>query len=704
LISAVDDMRVKETLVAGCDRKWSVGDCFGFWPRNDSHCEEAHRADEAIHRLPWITPLVALACAAICASCAPASGAPQVSRSLALSADGRSLWVVNTESDSISQIDLTTGTLAREILLGSSPPAVDPHTGRYEPAIRPRAIALVDSPGKAYVAAQAANAVFVIDTHAGVVTHAIPTGVEPTAVVATRDGGAVYVVNHESATVQKIDTATDAVIGTVAVSEHPWGAALRGDEADLYVTQWMVNPGVTIISTASFAVVGFTPLVDQPLDASQNPQFPNGQVRAVYAVVPRPGVEELWVPHELHSNNTPEPALAFNTAAFPAVSRISAGGVGLSGTGVVDNRILFQPPLSLLGPKGYFIDVVSGPRDLAFTPDGSVALMANAQSEDVMVFDANSGYEISLVRPTPSGLIEGIVVDATGTHAYLHGRSTHNVTVLAIATDATGVHVEVEGSPIECLASDPMPSNLRAGMRLFYSANSALFPITNNFWITCSTCHPEGQTDAVTWRLLQGPRDTPSLAGGTSQTGFLMRQALRNSVVQFDETIRALQGGSYQRDNADQLPGLEALADFVNDAIPLPQNPNLDPGRGLDASQAHGQELFSQHCATCHPGAWYTDSGQGNPSLNLAGPVTLHDVGTCVTSGPYPDQPSTDEAGDPRAACQFNTPTLRGVFATDPYFHDGSAPTLADAVSRDLAAAGLSSQDQADLVAFLKTL
>jgi len=53
---------------------------------------------------------------------------------------------------------------------------------------------------------------------------------------------------------------------------------------------------------------------------------------------------------------------------------------------------------------------------------------------------------------------------------------------------------------------------------------------------------------------------------------------------------------------------------------------------------------------------------------------------TCVTSGPFPDMPSTDIDGGYRAPCQFDTPTLRGIFATAPYLHDGSARTLDDAV------------------------
>ena len=82
---------------------------------------------------------------------------------------------------------------------------------------------------------------------------------------------------------------------------------------------------------------------------------------------------------------------------------------------------------------------------------------------------------------------------------------------------------------------DPMPADLRAGFQIFYSANSAKRPVTQNFWMACAICHLEGQTDAVTWRFLQGPRDTPSNAGGPINTGFLLRQALKSTVMEYDQ-------------------------------------------------------------------------------------------------------------------------------------------------------------------------
>jgi cytochrome c peroxidase len=125
-------------------------------------------------------------------------------------------------------------------------------------------------------------------------------------------------------------------------------------------------------------------------------------------------------------------------------------------------------------------------------------------------------------------------------------------------------------------------------------------------------------------------------------------------------------------------------------------------------------------CAGCHSGEARTDSGAGNPSLNLSGPpvskptsggVLLHDVGTC-NSGPFPDVAHDDIGGNPRAACAFDTPALRGVWDTAPYFHDGSAGTLDDVVPvmlKAVASTGvgtpvLSEDDERELIEYLRSL
>jgi mono/diheme cytochrome c family protein len=464
----------------------------------------------------------------------------------------------------------------------------------------------------------------------------------------------------------------------------------------LYVSQFLRQPGVTVIDTRTFSARNVVALAEEPPSPDRGKKAPNGLARGVYAAVPRPHGGDVWLPHLLLAVKTPEPDLDFQSTVFPTISTVSADGTSA-------NRILFQP-LDAPGTNASFSDVVSGPRAIAFTPDGKLALVAMSQSEDVMVFDGDTGYEVGLVRPLPGAFLEGIAIDRWGAHAYVDGRNTHNVTVLALDPTNTFAPATVDGDPIDRIAADPMPPELRFGQRLFYTANSAAFPVTRNFWVACSTCHLEGATDAVTWLFTVGPRDTPSNAGGPINTGFLLRQALRNSVVDYDTTINLEQGGNYHRGLAGQKEQLDALAAFVNFAIPFPQNPNLAPDGTLTESQARGAATFKSRCAACHKGDYLTDSAEGNASLDLAGPVVLHDIGTCVKDG-FLDQPAPDEViGRMHTACDFDTPTLRGVFATAPYYHDGSAQTLEEAVDRLPFVGDLSPAAKADLVAYLKTL
>ncbi len=640
---------------------------------------------------------------AICAGCSSGptnipAAAPAVSSTIAMTSDDRALWVVNQDADSVSVIDPVKRTLVAEIALGSAPPSVDPTTQRFDPKVLPRALAIWQNQ-KVYVAGQSANQVFVLDAVKHTVLSKIAVAVSPVSVVAASD--AIYVVSHEPALVTKIDPKTDQVVRTLPVPVHPWGASISADGKQLYVTHLLIGAGVTVIDTAEFAAASTLMLAEQMPDAGGR-LVPNGLPRGAYSAVPRPGTGELWIPHLLLAVKTiqvedPTQGLDFESTVFPTISTVTSEGKTEA------RRLLFKPAM-VPGAKGSFIDSFSGPRALAFTPDGSLALLANSGSEDVLVFDGVSGNEKVLVRPLPVTMPEGIVVDHSGKHAYVDGRNSHTIAVLDIA-ETQSVPVTREDSAIERLNQDPMPTDLRLGQRLFYMANtSSPYPITKNFWVSCSSCHLEGGTDAVTWLFEQGPRDTPSNAGGPINTGFLMRQALRNDMIDYDITIRHEQGGAFDRTDPAQKTVLEALAKFVNYAIPIPQNPHVAADGTLTEAQTRGKITFNNLCASCHAGAFYTDSGAGNSSLDFTGPVLLHDVGTCVQSGSFNDQPAAAVDGTMHAACDFDTPTLRGIFASPPYFHDGSAATLRDVVDRLPFSAPLSEDDKNDLVEFLNTL
>jgi cytochrome c peroxidase len=438
-------------------------------------------------------------------------------------------------------------------------------------------------------------------------------------------------------------------------------------------------------------------------------------VRGIYDAAVRPGTSELWVAHIMLGIDTPQPELDFKRTVFPALSILNANGSELARLSVQANP----------GDEGAFGDVVSGPRALAFSDDGALAFVADTDSEDVLIVDAAARVEAQIIRPLPGHLPEGIVW--AGGKIYVQERNSENVAAFAVTRNASGVTVTPDGSPFPTLAADPMPATLRLGQKLFYSANSDDVPLTQNHWVACASCHLEGRSDAVTWKFEQGPRDTPTNAGGLLDTGFLFRTADRNQVQDYWKTIDVEQGGHFNITDPAQKTLLDAVAAFVNEALPAPVPPSTDAthtmtGLPLAALRAQGGMVFSDlGCAGCHSGPAKTDSGMNNPSLDLTGPVVstptaggvlLHDVGTCVTAGDFPDVDHPDLDGDARGACAFDTPALRGLTDSAPYLHDGSAPTLDAAVTVMLqatAGAGqppptLSASDRQALIEYLRSL
>jgi len=618
-----------------------------------------------------------------------ASGAH--SSSIAVSANGRVVYVVNPDADSVSVIDTAARTLLAEILLAPTHPALDA-TGGYTPAVMPRALAVSPDGATLYVTGQRAGALFAIDLASRLV-NSVAVGSEPIGVAVSADGATVFVACSQDAEVVAVAAGRLAVTARVAVAPAPWALGWSPRDGALVVTHFF--GGVTAIDPGDPPAVRLR--VPVPDVASRgDPRLAHGQVRGVYDVAWRPGTDELWLAHLLLGTDSAQPALDFQSTVFPALSVVHAGGP-------------YQTTLSVdaqevPGADGAIADVVSGPHAIAFTSDGRYALVADANSEDLLAIDASAGVEAALLRPLPGHLPEGIAIAPDGAHAYVDQRNTSDVAVVRLDRAAGGLALAVEGDPIARLAADPMPGALRLGQHLFYSANSDEYPVTQNHWVACASCHLEGRSDAVTWRFVQGPRDTPSNAGGMRGTGFLFRTATRARVQDYWHTVNDEQGGAFDPEIDAAL--LDALAGYVNFAIPLPVPPTTDP-----ALVARGRAIFERAdvgCATCHVGPRFTDSGQGNPALALDGEIWLHDVGTCVTDGAWPDLPSADVDGHPRAACGLDTPSLSGVAASPPYLHDGSAPTLRDVLERTRGTMGdissLSPADEDALVEYLRSL
>lgn len=130
-------------------------------------------------------------------------------------------------------------------------------------------------------------------------------------------------------------------------------------------------------------------------------------------------------------------------------------------------------------------------------------------------------------------------------------------------------------------------------------------------------------------------------------------------------------------------PKLPALRSYQHSlATPKPPEGSFNP----DAAR-RGREVFGQACVSCHVGGSGTDNNNG----------VLH----------QPEETGVDGAYAARTTSKaYRTTPLRGLWQHPPYFHDGSAATLADVVQhynrvRNL---NLTPRQQQDLVEYLKSL
>ncbi len=166
-------------------------------------------------------------------------------------------------------------------------------------------------------------------------------------------------------------------------------------------------------------------------------------------------------------------------------------------------------------------------------------------------------------------------------------------------------------------------------------------------------------------------------------------------------------------------PGEDIGADTVSRAIAsyertvLSNNSPFDrwvkgDSSAMSAQQVRGFALFLDenkgNCAACHSAPNFTDDG-------------FHNIGLASFGKEQPDLGRYAQKPLGLMKGAFKTPTLRDIELTAPYFHDGSAVTLADVVdhyadggvvkdnlSPNMKTLDLSAQERADIVAFLRAL
>jgi YVTN family beta-propeller protein len=598
----------------------------------------------------------------------------------AITSDGATLLVVNPDSNSLTLVDTASRTAIAELPVG----------------LDPRTVAVDDAGSRAYVANRGSDSVSMIDIAARSVITEVTVGDRPYGIIISPASDRVYVAEQGRDRVAILNAATLQTVSVVDVADRPSGLALTADGRTLYVTHLLTNT-ITVLTVDPYRA--YLPLLVMTQSLGHGATIPIPAVRPLYprseqsnlqlltsiihlwpdsnlvqSIVIAPDGRHAYVPHT--RSNTTNTALTFDTTVFPLVSLIDL---------TTRQHLLGQQfDLGTLDPPG-----VGLPFDAALTPDGNELWVVNAASNDLSV--------INLINRTLVAHIEvgdnprGIVLSPEGDTAYVNNTLAGTVSVID-----TGAYTVTSVIPVTNI---PLPSLLLNGKRLFHSSNDPR--VSLNQWISCNTCHFEGEHDGRTWFFgFAGRRNTTGLLG-MIETYPLRWSGEWNesSDSEFANRKENFGGGLVADMNCSLSPpdcvnhppnqgrsyDLDSLAAFI-DSLSIPLSPAHAHGEPLTEAEQRGQALYNNSalgCITCHPAPLYTDKQK-------------HNVGT---AGP-----------DEKIGPAYDTPSLRGLYDSAPFFHDGRAATLHDALTQpspgnehDMRSALTEAQIQ-DLIAFLLAL
>lgn len=579
----------------------------------------------------------------------PASGWADGSNSLMdLSPDGKWLACSNRDSGTVTIVDLASRAKLHEVRVGA----------------KPEGVSFIGSTDRIAVAVYGDDRVRVVSAATGELVGDVDVYDEPYGVVSDPEGQRIYVTLDYPGRLVEIDARTLSITRETPVGSFSRGVAFSAGERRIYVVDYY-SATMRAVDADSFQVVD-----EWPASSSDN---------LARQITLHPSRPKAYVPN-IRSRVS---AAHGQGSIFPYVTVLDRG----AGDGKRRKRI----------PMDAFLNnyVTANPWEIAVSPDGRSLFVVFAATNDLFACDLiDDDYrEIGYRGRIQLGANPRAVrVARDGRTFFVYNALDFNV----VAYDTQSL------APIATIAvtENPLDEQVLLGKRLFYSA---LQPMVGLRWISCASCHPDGEPDSRTWRNPEGLRNTQALAG-MAWTHPIHWSADRDEVQDFEHTIRGplMQGqglvrGAVSESLADPnkglAPSLDALAAYAN-SHKFSFSPHAKGG--LTEGARRGREVFfssETQCVTCHSGPFFTDS----KPAPAAGRVR-HDVGTGRSD-------RTEILGT-----AYDTPTLLGIYRTAPYMHDGSAATLEELLTtgnpRDVhgKTSGLSSAQVADLVEFLKSL
>lgn len=604
---------------------------------------------------------------------------------------GDRVWNVNPDSNTVSAFITTTNAKSAEIAVGTQP------------------VSIATSPdGRLWVVNKKSASLSIINPATSTVaaTISLPRASQPHGLAFSPDGSAAWVALEATGQLLKLNVTTGATLGAVDVGLNPRHLSVTADSSKVLVSRFItpmitgentavvqttvggINQGgeVVVISTASL-----TKTKTIILQHSERPDAENagrGIPNYLGPPVISPDGSAAWVPSK--QDNVKRGVLR-DTRQLTHDSTVRA----------IASRIIISTEAEDYASRLDFDDSAV-PSNAVFDSTGVYLFVALEGSRQVAVVDAFARqvlFKISAGRAP-----QGLTLSPDNTKLYVHNFMDRTVTVHDLTSLINGGRPAGSDIPTiatwNTVAADGLSATVLKGKQFFYDALDSRISLQS--YISCAACHNDGGHDGRTWDFTgmgEGLRNTTDLRGksGVGQ-GPAHWTGNFDEIQDFEKQIRDLGRGtglmtdaqfntgtrsqSLGDPKAGVSPDLDALAAYVTSltaAVPSPQR----AGDGtLTTAAVAGKDVFRiANCASCHSGSGFTDS-----AVNV-----LHNVGTIKPS-------SGQRLG--AALTGFDTPTLRSIWNTAPYLHDGSAATLTAAVQAHQGIA-LGATDLANLVAYL---
>ncbi|MCB9662731.1 MAG: PKD domain-containing protein [Alphaproteobacteria bacterium] len=652
------------TAEGATDALWDLGDGTRAEGLEVTHTYDAPGNHVATVQVTAASGLKATDSLRVTAYLPAAAPLPAASSTLAIDAVRGVAWVPVPEADAVAAIDLATR--SRTMV-----PVCD----------GPRSVAVDGSRG--LVACEEDDTLVVLDLETRAVSGvpvALPPGSHPRSVVLRGDtawiagrGGAVW------------QTQGDAAPAILFEGPDPGALAVDGTARVFAARRRSTNAGAEVLGSAGAIALGRDPGPDSD---TTNRGVPTN----LHALAISPDGGTLYVGATLANvdrglfverDTTPRPG-TFETTLRSTLRVIDlVGGVErFKDRKQIDNH--GQVNALALSPRGNWLYAADQGTGTVFRFDAYTLRAAGA------IVDAGQGIAgLALVDDGDTLLVDAWLERELRAYDVSDPSATQPPLRWSVAT--------VDAEPI----ADPV---VLQGKRIFHDAGDVR--MTKDGYLTCSACHPDGADDGMTWDFThrgEGLRNTTSLEGraGTGM-GPVHWTGNFDEIQDFEHDIRNQQGGlgflptdDYAAESplgpfkSGRSPELDALAAYVTSLDRTPGSPHAAPAGGAQAFATAG-------CATCHPAPLYTDSVPTNTPAGLI----RHDVGTTTLPG------AGTRLGEPLDG--FDTPTLLGSWATGPYLHDGSAPSIEDAIRAHdggtFDATGLTPQDLTLIADFVRSL